>query len=45
MNCWVLVAERVVMRMRTAFFASILRQEVAWFDAKPHGSLNTLLNE
>ena len=31
--------------MRKAFFKSILRQEMAWFDMNDSGELNTRLSE
>ncbi len=45
MVMWGLTAERQVHTMRKAFFKSILRQEMAWFDMNDSGELNTRLSE
>ena len=45
MVMWGLTAERQVHAMRKAFFKSILRQEMAWFDMNDSGELNTRLSE
>ena len=42
---WGLTAERQVHSIRKAFFKSILRQEMAWFDTNDAGELNTRLSE
>ena len=45
MIMWGLTAERQVHAMRKAFFRSILRQEMAWFDMNDSGELNSRLSE
>lgn len=45
MISWGLTAERQVHAIRKAFFKSILRQEMAWFDMNDSGELNTRLSE
>ena len=45
MVAWGLSAERQVHSIRKAFFKSILRQEMAWFDTNDAGELNTRLSE
>ena len=42
---WNWAAYRQTRRMRTAFFKSILRQDVGWFDVNPSAELNTRLSE
>ena len=39
------VCERSIERMRRAFFDAIMRQNIAWFDAKTFGSLTQQMNE
>ncbi|KAJ1733703.1 hypothetical protein LPJ72_002728 [Coemansia sp. Benny D160-2] len=38
---WNVAAERISRRMRIAFFTSILRQDVGWFDTRKTGELTT----
>ena len=45
MVAWGLTAERQVHSIRKAFFKSILRQEMAWFDTNDAGELNSRLSE
>jgi ABC-type multidrug transport system fused ATPase/permease subunit len=45
MVAWGLTAERQVHTIRKAFFRSILRQEMAWFDTNDAGELNNRLSE
>ena len=45
MVAWGLTAERQVHSIRKAFFKSILRQDMAWFDTNDAGELNTRLSE
>ena len=45
MVSWGLTAERQVHAIRKAFFKSILRQEMAWFDTNDAGELNSRLSE
>lgn len=45
MVAWGLTAERQVHSIRKAFFKSILRQEMAWFDTNDSGELNSRLSE
>ncbi|CAB4029928.1 multidrug resistance 1-like, partial [Paramuricea clavata] len=45
MVAWGLTAERQVHSMRKAFFKSILRQEMAWFDTNDAGELNSRLSD
>ena len=45
MVMWGLTAERQVHAIRKAFFKSILRQEMAWFDTNDSGEQNTRLSE
>jgi ABC-type multidrug transport system fused ATPase/permease subunit len=45
MVTWGLTAERQVHTIRKAFFKSILRQEMAWFDTNDAGELNSRLSE
>ena len=45
MVAWGLTSERQVHSMRKAFFKSILRQEMAWFDTNDAGELNSRLSE
>ena len=42
---WNWAAYRQTRRMRTAFFKSILRQDVGWFDVNPSSELNAHLSE
>ncbi|OCT75760.1 ATP-binding cassette sub-family B member 5 isoform X1 [Xenopus laevis] len=44
-SCWVLTASRQTMKMRKAFFHSVLSQEIGWFDVTKSGELNTRLTE
>ncbi|KAI6228032.1 P glycoprotein 16 [Aphelenchoides besseyi] len=44
-SCWHVLCERQIHKIRTQFFRSILRQEVAWFDKHPAGSLTTQLSD
>ncbi|KAJ3323513.1 Multidrug resistance protein 1 [Boothiomyces sp. JEL0866] len=43
MTCWILFGENVSKRIRESFFHSILRQDIAWFDATSTGDLNSRL--
>lgn len=45
MVSWGLTAERQTHKIRQAFFRSILRQEMGWFDTNDAGELNTRLSE
>lgn len=45
MVMWGLTAERQVHTIRKAFFKSILRQDMAWFDLNDSGELNSRLSE
>jgi len=38
-------ATRQVKKIRVAYFRSILKQEIAWFDLNPTGEINSRLNE
>jgi len=38
-------AARQVKKIRVAYFRSILKQEIAWFDLNPTGEINSRLNE
>ena len=38
-------ATRQVKKIRVAYFQSILKQEIAWFDLNPTGEINSRLNE
>ena len=42
---WVTSSERQIFKMRRAFFKSILRQDMSWFDTNPSGELTTRLTE
>lgn len=43
--CWALACKRQVNAIRREFFYSVLRQNIAWFDANPSGSLTVKLSE
>lgn len=45
MVTWGVTAERQVHEIRKAYFRSILRQEMAWFDTNDSGELNSRLSE
>ncbi|PFX21918.1 Multidrug resistance protein 1 [Stylophora pistillata] len=45
MGLWSLTATRQVKKMRLAFFKSVLKQDIGWFDTTDPGELNTRLNE
>ena len=45
MTCWVYVCERIVYKMRSEFFYSVLRQDITWYDEKKFGSITTHMNE
>ena len=40
-----LAAGRQIKKMRTAFFSSVMKQEIAWFDGNSTGKINSQLNE
>ncbi|WEW55888.1 ABC multidrug transporter mdr4 [Emydomyces testavorans] len=42
-GCWSLVGERLVRRLRTRYFHSLLRQEAAYMDTLPSGHVTTRL--
>ncbi|KAM4688621.1 ATP-binding cassette sub-family B member 5-like [Discoglossus pictus] len=42
---WVLSAARQTRKMRTAFFHSVLSQDMSWFDVTKSGEFNTRLTE
>ena len=42
---WMTACERQIFKMRRAFFKSILRQDMGWFDSNPSGELTTRLTE
>lgn len=42
---WNWAAYRQSLKMRTAFFKSIMKQDIGWFDVNPSGELNTRLSE
>lgn len=42
---WNLSAYRQTRKMRIAFFRSIMRQSIGWFDVNPSGELTTRLSE
>ena len=42
---WNLSAYRQTRKMRLAFFHSIMRQSIGWFDVNPSGELSTRLSE
>lgn len=44
MGLWSLTATRQVNKMRLAFFKSVLKQDIGWFDTTDSGELNTRLN-
>uniref|UniRef100_A0A6G1S6F0 Multidrug resistance protein 1 n=1 Tax=Aceria tosichella TaxID=561515 RepID=A0A6G1S6F0_9ACAR len=44
-TCWQTACERQVHRMRLAFFRSVLRQELAWFDRNQAGELGSKFND
>ncbi|TGZ80675.1 multidrug resistance protein 1 [Ascodesmis nigricans] len=41
--CWSLVGERLVRRLREAYFKSLLRQEISYFDTLPAGEVSSRL--
>ena len=45
MACWGVTAERQVDKIRKAYFKSILRQDMTWFDVYETGELNTRLSK
>ena len=45
MGLWSLTATRQVKKMRLAFFRSVLKQDIGWFDTTDPGELNTRLTE
>ena len=45
MAFWSLTATRQVKKMRLAFFRSILKQDIGWFDTTEPGELNSRLTE
>ena len=45
MAMWSLTATRQVKKMRLAFFRSILKQDIGWFDTTDPGELNSRLTE
>jgi ATP-binding cassette subfamily B (MDR/TAP) protein 1 len=44
-TCWQTACERQVHRIRLAFFRSVLRQELAWFDKNQSGELAVKFND
>lgn len=44
-TCWQTACERQTHRIRRAFFRSILRQELAWFDKNRAGELSAKFND
>ena len=40
-----IAAGRQVMKIRTAFFHAIMKQEISWFDLNATGGINSRLNE
>ena len=42
-SAWMISGERQIRRMRFALFRNILRQEIAWFDQRSTGALNSQL--
>ena len=45
MALWSLAAARQVKKMRLAFFSSVLKQDIGWFDTTDPGELNSRLTE
>lgn len=45
MTLWSLAATRQVKKMRLAFFRSVLKQDIGWFDTTDPGQLNSRLTE
>lgn len=45
MAFWSLTATRQVKKMRLAFFQSVLKQDIGWFDTTDPGELNSRLTE
>ena len=45
MTLWSLTATRQEKKMRLAFFRSVLRQDIGWFDTTDPGELNSRLAE
>ncbi|KAL9972823.1 hypothetical protein ACROYT_G019202 [Oculina patagonica] len=45
MALWSLTATRQVRKMRLAFFRSVLKQDIGWFDTTDPGELNSRLTE
>ena len=45
MGLWSVTATRQVRQMRLAFFRSILKQNIGWFDTTDPGELNNRLSE
>ena len=45
MGLWSLTATRQVKKMRLAFFKSVLKQDIGWFDTTDPGELNSRLTE
>ena len=45
MGLWSLTATRQVRKMRLAFFSSVLKQDIGWFDTTDPGELNSRLAE
>uniref|UniRef100_A0A0N5B226 ABC-type xenobiotic transporter n=1 Tax=Strongyloides papillosus TaxID=174720 RepID=A0A0N5B226_STREA len=43
--CWHIISERQVHKIRKKYLASILRQNVAWFDVNNTGSLTTKMSD
>ena len=43
--CWSLTATRQKHHIRTAFFESIIRQDISWFDVNESGGLTSRLAE
>jgi len=43
MAMWTLTATRQVRQMRLAFFRSVLKQDIGWFDTTDPGELNSRL--
>lgn len=44
-TCWQTSCERQTHRIRRAFFSSVLRQELAWFDKNQSGELSAKFND
>ncbi|KAK6033972.1 hypothetical protein COOONC_28525, partial [Cooperia oncophora] len=45
MCCWHTVCERQVYQIRNRFFASVIRQDMAWFDRNESGALTTRMSD